>query len=92
LPKQDDQKRTINNIHKRKALIVAVSNYTDLQRLNFCKNDGKELHNILSSLGYGISEGDNLIGEVKGEKIREKIFDFFHHDAITPDDTLLFYY
>ncbi len=73
-------------------MIIAVSDYTHLQKLDFCKNDGRELYSILRSLEYEIHEDDNLIGEVNGDKIRDKIFDFFHDDANRPDDTLLFYY
>jgi hypothetical protein len=57
---------------KRKALIVGISEYASLQKLDFCKKDGQEVYAILSSLGYEISENNKLIGEVKGEKVKEK--------------------
>ena len=77
---------------KRKALIVGISDYVSLQKLDFCKKDGLEVYEILSSLGYEISENNKLIGEVKGEKIKDIIYDFFDDINNNPDDTLLFYY
>jgi uncharacterized protein YjbI with pentapeptide repeats len=79
---------------KRKALIVGVSYYTSsrLDELDFCKNDGQQMYELLASLGYEISENNKLIGNVEGEKVRDKIHDFFGDSYINPDDTLLFYY
>jgi Caspase domain/Pentapeptide repeats (8 copies)/NHL repeat len=77
---------------KRKALIVGISDYVSLQKLDFCKKDGLEVYEILSTLGYEISENNKLIGEVKGEKIKDIIYDFFDDINNSPDDTLLFYY
>jgi outer membrane protease len=59
---------------KRKAslVVVGISDYVSLQKLDFCKKDGQEVYEILSSLGYEISENNKLIGEVKGEKVKEK--------------------
>src|SRR5581483_7507657 len=75
---------------QRKALVIGISEYTNLRKLNFCKNDGKEVYEVLSSLGYKIS--DKLVGEVKGEKVRDAIYDFFDNANNNLDDTLLFYY
>jgi hypothetical protein len=47
---------------RRKALIVGISDYTSLQKLDFCKNDGTEIYEVLSSLGYEIS--DKLVGSL----------------------------
>ena len=66
---------------KRKALIIGISDYTDtrLEELEFCKNDGEKMYELLESLGdYEISENNKLIGEVEGEKIKDKIYDFFN--------------
>jgi hypothetical protein len=41
---------------QRKALVVGISDYTNLQQLDFCKNDGTEVYDVLSSLGYDISQ------------------------------------
>jgi Caspase domain len=77
---------------KRKGLIVGISDYASLERLDFCKNDGQEVYQTLSSLGYEISENNKLIGEVNGEKIKNIIYDFFDDVNNNPDDILLFYY
>lgn len=53
---------------QRKALIIGISDYSSLQKLDFCKNDGTEIYEVLSSLGYEISDKCKLIGEAKGEK------------------------
>jgi uncharacterized caspase-like protein len=76
---------------RRKALIVGISDYTNLQRLDFCKNDGTEVHEVLNSLGFEISE-KKLVGEAKSEKVRDIIYDFFGNNRNNFDDTLLFYY
>ena len=77
---------------QRKALIVGISDYTSLQQLDFCKNDGTEVYDVLSSLGYEISDKNKLVGEAKGEKVRDAIYDFFDDKKNNLDDTLLFYY
>ena len=56
---------------QRKALIVGISDYTSLQQLDFCKNDGTEVYEVLSSLGYEISDKNKLVGEAKGEKVKD---------------------
>ncbi len=58
---------------RKKALIVAISEYNDKQLapLEFCKNDGEEMHELLKSLGYEISENHKLIGYVKFDRMRE---------------------
>ena len=75
---------------KRKGLIVGISDYTSLQKLDFCKKDGQEIYGLLSSLGYEISANNNLTGEVKGDKVKDAIYDFFGDINNKPDDTLLF--
>ena len=77
---------------QRKALVVGISDYTSLQQLDFCKNDGTEVYEVLSSLGYEISDKNKLVGEAKGEKVKDAIYDFFDDVRNNPDDTLLFYY
>lgn len=77
---------------RRKALVIGISDYTNLQKLDFCKNDVKEVYEVLSSLGYDISDKFRLVGEAKGEKVRDAIFDFFDNVNNNLDDTLLFYY
>ena len=50
---------------KKKAIVIGVSDYsTNLQSLNFCKNEGKELSELLTSLGYEILDSHRLISQV----------------------------
>ena len=60
--------------------------------MSICKNDGKEVCEILSKLGYEISDKNKLVGEADGEKVKDAIYDFFGDIRTNPDDTLLFYY
>lgn len=77
---------------RRKALIVGISDYISLQRLDFCKNNGTEVYEVLNSVGFEISEKNKLVGEAKWEKVRDTIYDFFVNNRSGHDDTLLFYY
>ena len=77
---------------QKKALVVGISDYTNLQKLDFCRNDGKEVYNVLTSLGYEISDENKLIGKAMGTKVKDVIYDFFDNKRDNPDDTLLFYY
>ena len=52
----------ITNVQK-KALIIGISDYTNLEQLDFCKNDGTEVYKVLSSQGYDISDKNKLVGE-----------------------------
>jgi Leucine-rich repeat (LRR) protein len=73
---------------QRKALIIGISDYTNLQKLDFCKNDGTEIY-VLSSLGYEISDKYRLVGEAKGEKVKDVIYDFLDDIRNIPDDTII---
>jgi tetratricopeptide (TPR) repeat protein len=77
---------------RKKALVVGISDYTNLQKLDFCKNDGKEVYDLLTSLGYEIADENKLIGKAMGAKVKDTIYDFFDDKTDNPDDTLLFYY
>jgi Caspase domain len=79
---------------RKKALIVAISEYNDKQLapLEFCKNDGEKMYELLQSLGYEISNNHKLIGYVKSDRMRDAIYDFFDNRKTKADDTLLFYY
>ena len=50
---------------RKKALVVGISDYTNLQKLDFCRNDGKEVYDLLTSPGYEISDKNKLIGNTK---------------------------
>jgi hypothetical protein len=83
----------VNKFGRRnKALIISVSNYNNRQPLDFCKNDGEEMFNILYNLGYEILDNNKLIGSVRWEAMSDAIIDFFSDSKIKPQDTLLFYY
>jgi tetratricopeptide (TPR) repeat protein len=77
---------------QKKALVVGISDYTNLQKLDFCRNDGKEVYDVLTSLGYEIADKNKLIGKAMGAKVKDTIYDFFDDKTDNPDDTLLFYY
>jgi hypothetical protein len=62
---------------QKKALVVGISDYTNLQKLDFCRNDGKEVYEVLTSLGYEISDKNKLIGKAMGTKVKDTIYDFF---------------
>jgi uncharacterized caspase-like protein len=84
---------TVNKFGRRnKALIISVSNYNNRQPLDFCKNDGEAMSNILHNLGYEILDNNKLIGSVRWEAMSDAIIDFFSDPKIKPQDTLLFYY
>jgi hypothetical protein len=73
------------------ALIIAVSEYNNsLQQLPFCKNDGEEIYEVLKSLGYQIHDNSKLVGQVKGNQIKDTIYDFFGNENINSQDTILF--
>ncbi|MGA9154632.1 MAG: hypothetical protein WBZ36_28960 [Candidatus Nitrosopolaris sp.] len=63
------------------ALVVGISDYTNLQKLDFCKNDGK-VYDLLTSLGYEISDQNKLIGKALGTKVKDTIYDFFDNKEI----------
>ncbi len=77
---------------KRKALIIAISNYRDpkLYQLPFCENDGEEVATFLADNGYEIA--GKLMGNVEPGKMREAIITFFEDRSIKADDMLVFYF
>ena len=76
------------------ALIIAVSEYTDhdLQRLDFCENDGNELYQFLKLKGYEIPDNRKLIGNVQFEVMRKTVNNFFTDNNLKTYDILIFYY
>lgn len=77
---------------KRMALVIAISDYSNLQKLDFCQKDGEEVFKLLMKLKYEIPEGNRLIGNVKSDLMKNAIWDFFSNPNIRSQDTLLFYY
>jgi caspase domain-containing protein/tetratricopeptide repeat protein len=76
----------------KKALVICVSDYAYLPSLDFCKNDGKGVCEILQEIGFDIPDSNKLIGTVEYEKMRKAILDFFSDENIKPKDILLFYF
>ncbi|MDH3610598.1 MAG: caspase family protein [Nitrosopumilus sp.] len=78
---------------KRKALIISISDYNDesLPNLDFCKNDGEEMYQTLTKLGYEILENQKIVGKSDHKTIQDTIISFFRKEA-NRDDTLLFYF
>jgi hypothetical protein len=78
----------------RKALVISISQYDNpgLQPLEFCRNDGEEMYDLLKSLEYEISNNHKVIGSVKYDIMRDAIYDFFDNPDIRAEDTLLFYF
>ncbi|MDH3677077.1 MAG: pentapeptide repeat-containing protein [Nitrosopumilus sp.] len=81
-------------VGQKKALIVAVSKYDDdrLDRIQYVKNDGDQMYDTLTSLGYEIPAERKLVGNVDFGTMRRTIIKFFSDPSLEPEDTLLFYY
>jgi len=77
---------------KRKALIISISEYDGLERLEFCKNDGETLYKTLLDIGYEIPDNRLIVGTASGSELRTAIIDFFRDDSVKTSDTLLFYF
>jgi DNA segregation ATPase FtsK/SpoIIIE, S-DNA-T family len=79
---------------RKKALIIAVSEYDNDYALKYCEKDGIDVYELLSSpkLEYEIEKKNKLIGRVKSEEMKDAIVDFFQNEEVKPDDMLLFYY
>ena len=91
----DDPNTSRNTSHVKKALVIAVSDYDNssgLKSIEFCKNDGHGMYNVLKENGYDIPDNHKLIGRVPSSKLKEIIYDFFTDESNKPDDTLVFYY
>jgi hypothetical protein len=52
---------------QRKTLVNGIAIILTF-KIKFCRNDGKESYEVLSSLGYGISDRFRLVGEAIGKK------------------------
>ena len=76
----------------KKALIISISEYDELENLEFCKNDGEAIYATLKDLGYEIPDNRLIVGNAKGSEIRTAIIDFFRDENVETSDTLLFYF
>jgi len=89
-----DNNRTSSNQGKKKALIIAISEYDNLpkeKQLPFCKKDGEAVYQLLRDQGYEILDHWKLLGSVNSNQLQKAIFDFFRKQA-NSKDTLLFYF
>jgi Caspase domain len=84
----------LNTDITKRALIIGVSEYNsdNVQELEFCKNDGRKMGEVLKSIHYEIPENYGLIGYVKFEEMRDAIYDFFDRSKSRVDDILILYY
>jgi len=76
----------------KKALIISISDYDNLEDLEFCKNDGEEMYKTLIDLDYEIPENRKVIGKVNDSDLRKTLVDFFRDESVKTSDTLLFYF
>jgi caspase domain-containing protein len=94
LPEQTTYSRQKDeNGGKRKALIIAISDYDNLpptKQLSFCRNDGQAVYETLLKQGYDIPSDFKLIGRVEGKRIKKTIINFFKKARAT--DTLVLYF
>ena len=83
-----------NPRERKKGLVISVSEYDNhnLHRLDFCKNDGDEIHKILKSQGYDIPDNRKLIGRVEWDDMHDAIIDFFQDPNTKSKDTLVMYF
>jgi len=76
----------------KKALIISVSDYDNLENLEFCRNDGNEMYQTLQDLGYEILDNRKIIGKANDASLKRAIIDFFRDESVETTDTLLFYF
>jgi uncharacterized caspase-like protein len=76
----------------KRALVVAISEYDNLEPLRVCKKDGNEVLKLLEKNDYVIQKDHRLIGRVNHSTLRDKVYDFFHDQNISPEDTILFFF
>jgi uncharacterized caspase-like protein len=89
-----DNKPNNSNQGRKKALIIAISDYDNFSKekqLPFCRNDGERIYEVLKEQGYEIADGWKLIGRITSKQVRDAIFDFFRNRTQSRD-TLLFYF
>lgn len=78
---------------KKRALIIGISRYKQLENLDFCENDGRAMYDVLNNkLGYEVLDDHFLIRETNYDRMRRAISNFFTDKTTSPEDTLLFYF
>jgi hypothetical protein len=81
---------TDGQLHKKKGLIISISEYDKLERLEYCKNDGEKICHLLNYLKYEVPSNRTLIGRVQYFDMHDAIMDFFREG--TSKDLMLFYF
>ena len=77
---------------KKKALIIAISEYEHYRPLEMCKKDGQLIYETLTKIGFEIPENRKIIGKVDNHTFEKAVKDFFRGNHVNSEDTLLFYY
>lgn len=72
----------VKNSTSKKALVIGINEYDNLETLNFCKNDGNAMLSLLSSCRYQIDKHKKLIGYVTWAEMREEIINFFTDPSV----------
>lgn len=83
---------SIKQTPTKRALVIAVSEYDKLQKLDVCARDGQEVCKLLKKIGFVVRNKHKLIGRVTHEEMRHIIIDFFRDPDISSLDTMLFYF
>jgi len=81
-----------NNQGRKKAMIIAISEYDNFPNLEFVKKDGEMMYETLKKIGFEILDKRKLIGKVDHDTMTKSIKEFFRGDDVKSDDTLLLYY
>ncbi|MDH3341962.1 MAG: caspase family protein [Nitrosopumilus sp.] len=81
-----------NNQGRKKAMIIAISEYDNFPNLEFVKNDGEMMYKTLKKIGFEISDERKMIGKVDHDTMTKSIKEFFRGDDVKSSDTLLLYY
>ena len=79
---------------EKKALIIGISEYDNLKKLDFCRKDAEDLCQVLSdqNVQFKITIDNKLIGRIDWEMMRNALINFFRDPGIKSKDTLLFYF
>ena len=81
-----------NNQGRKKAMIIAISEYDNFPNLEFVKNDGEMMFKTLKKVGFDIPARRKIIGKVDHYTMTKSIKEFFRGDDVKSNDTLLLYY
>lgn len=77
---------------RKKAMIIAISEYDHFPNLDFVKNDGELMFKTLKKIGFEIPPERKMVGRIDHYKMTNAIKKFFRGDDVNSVDTLLLYY